>query len=156
MSRAAGSRPIVTLWRAGALIAVSSMTGCISPRDLKSHELLGGVRPPLPADAVQLYLEPPSRFYEEIAVLHSSSRRSWSFTAQSKADVVVRRLEEEAASLGANGVLLQDIADRPGTAIGTDLGAGYMGPRGTADLGIGVSALTLRRYGSAIAIYLPP
>ena len=57
---------------------------------------------------------------------------------------------------GANGVLLQEIADRPGTAVGTDLGANYMGPRGTADLGIGVSAVTLQRYGSAIAIYLPP
>ena len=137
-------------------IAASGITGCISSRDLKSHELLVGARPALPADAVQLYLEPPSRHYEQIAVLHSSSRRSWSFTAQSKADVVIRRLKEEAASLGANGVLLENIADRPGTAVGTDLGASYMGPRGTADLGIGVSAMTLERYGSAIAIYLAP
>jgi hypothetical protein len=150
-----------TLWRAAALMAVSgivasNLAGCISSRDLRSHELLGGARPALPADAVHLYLEPPSRRYVEIAVLHSSSRRSWSFSAQSKADVVVRRLKEEAASLGANGVLLQEIADRPGTAVGADLGTNYMGPRGTADLGIGVSALTLQRYGSAIAIYLPP
>ena len=150
-----------TLRRAAALLAVSgiaasNLAGCISSRDLRSHELLGDARPALPADAVQLYLEPPSRRYVEIAVLHSSSRRSWSFGAQSKADVVVRRLKEEAASLGANGVLLQEIADRPGTAVGTDLGTNYMGPRGTADLGISVSVLTLQRYGSAIAIYLPP
>lgn len=137
-------------------MAASSMSGCISSRDLKSHELLGSARPSVSADTVQLYLEPPSRRYVEIAVLHSSSRRSWSFSAQSKADVVVRRLKEEAALLGANGVLLQEIADRPGAAVGTDLGASYMGPRGTADLGIGVTALTLQRYGSAIAIYLPP
>ncbi|HEY3850355.1 MAG TPA: hypothetical protein VGL87_05265 [Steroidobacteraceae bacterium] len=161
MSRTVGSRPIGTLWRTAAFLAVSGMAasnlaGCISSGELKSHDLLGSVRPPLSADAVQLYLEPPSRRYEEIAVLHSSSRRSWSFTAQSKADVVIRRLKEEAASLGANGVLLQEIADRPGTAVDTDVGANYMGPRGTADLGIGVSALTLQRYGSAIAIYLPP
>ncbi|HTB28281.1 MAG TPA: hypothetical protein VK715_04945 [Steroidobacteraceae bacterium] len=161
MSRTVGSRPIGTLWRTAAFMAVlgmaaSNLAGCISSRDLKSHELLGGARPALPADSVQLYLEPPSRRYVEIAVLHSSSRRSWSFTAQSKADVVVRRLKEEAASLGANGVLLQEIADRPGTAVDTDLGANYMGPRGTVDLGIGVSAVTLQRYGSAIAIYLPP
>ena len=148
-------RRAATLLAASA-IAASSIVGCISPRDLKSHELLGGARPALSPDAVQLYLEPPSRHYEQIAVLHSSSRRSWSFTAQSKADVVVRRLKEEAASLGANGVLLQDIADRSGAAIGTGLGADYMGPRGTADLGIGVSAMTFERYGSAIAIYLAP
>ncbi len=161
MSRTVGSRPIGTLWRAAAFMAVSglaasNLAGCISPSDLKSHELLGGARPAVAADAVQLYLEPPSRRYVEIAVLHSASRRSWAFTAQSKAEVVIRRLKEEAASLGANGVLLQDIADRPGTAVGTDLGANYMGPRGTADLGIGVSAMTLERYGRGIAIYLPP
>ena len=132
------------------------MNGCISSRDLKSHELVGGARPPISPEAVQLYLEAPPRRYEEIAVLYSSSRRSWSFTSQTKADVVVRRLKEEAASLGANGVLLHEIADRPGMTVGTDVGANYMGPRGTADLGIGVSALTFQRYGRGIAIYLPP
>jgi hypothetical protein len=132
------------------------MAGCISSRDLTSHELVGGARPPISPEAVQLYLEEPPRRYEEIAVVYSSSRRSWSFASQTKADVVVRRLKEEAASLGANGVLLHEIADRPGMTVGTDVGANYMGPRGTADLGIGVSALTFQRYGRGIAIYLPP
>ncbi len=132
------------------------MTGCLSSRDLKSHELVGGARAPISPELVQLYLEPPSRRYERIAVLHSSSRRSWSFTSQSKADVVVRRLKEEAASLGANGVLLDGIADRPGATVGTSLGTNIMGPRGTADFGVGVAMPTLQRYGSGIAIYLPP
>jgi hypothetical protein len=140
----------------GIVLAAFSLAGCISSRELTSHELVGAVRPPIPPDAVQLFLEPPSRGYERIAVLHSSSRRSWSFTSQSKADVVIRRLKEEAASLGANGILLDEIAERPGTAVGAALGGNYMGPRGTADLGIGVSTLTLQRYGSGIAIYLPP
>jgi hypothetical protein len=133
-----------------------SMSGCISSRDLRSHELIGGARPPISPEAVKLYLETPSRRYEQIAVLYSSSRRSWSFNSQTKADVVIRRLKEEAASLGANGVLLDEISDRAGIAVGTDVGANYMGPRGTADLGIGVSGLTFQRYGRGIAIYLPP
>jgi hypothetical protein len=132
------------------------MTGCLTSRDLKSHELVGGARAPISPDLVQLYLEPPSRRYEQIAVLRSSSRRSWSFTSQSKADVVVRRLKEEAASLGANGVLLDEIADRPGATVGTNLGTNYMGPRGTADFGLDAAVPTLQRYGSGIAIYLPP
>ena len=92
----------------------ASMTGCVTSRDLRSHELIGSARAPIAPESVQLYLEPPARSYEPIAVLHSSSRRSWSFTSQSKADVVVRRLKEEAASLGANGVLLDEIVERPG------------------------------------------
>jgi hypothetical protein len=142
--------------RAVVFAALLSTTGCISARDLRSHELVGGARPPISPEAVQLYLEPPSRRYEAIAVLYSSSRRSWSFTSQSKADVVVKRLKEEAASLGANGVLLHEIADRPGSTVGADVGGSYMGPRGTADLGIGVSGLAFQRYGRGIAIYLPP
>jgi hypothetical protein len=140
----------------GAIVAVLlSMSACLASRDLKSHELIGGTRPPTSPDSVQLYLEPPSLRYEQIAVLHASSRRSWSFTSQTKADVVVKRLKEEAASLGANGVLLQQIADGSGVSVGTDVGTNYLGPRGTVDLGIGVSALAYQRYGRAIAIYLP-
>jgi hypothetical protein len=139
-----------------AVTATLIMSGCVTSRDLKSHELVGGARPPISPDLVQLYLEPPSRRYEQIAVLHSSSRRSWSFTSQSKADVAVRRLKEEAASLGANGVLLDEIVDRPGTILGTTVGTNYMGPRGTADFGIGVAVPTGQRYASGIAIYLPP
>ncbi len=139
-----------------AVTATLIITGCVASRELKSHELVGGARPPISPDSVQLYLEPPARRYEQIAVLHSSSRRSWSFTSQSKAEVVVRRLKEEAASLGANGVLLDEIVDRPGTTVGTNVGTNYMGPRGTTDLGVGVAIPTLQRYGSGIAIYLPP
>jgi hypothetical protein len=156
MSSAAKSRRIGACVRTAIFVWTLGMSGCLSTRDLKSHELIAGARPPISPEAVQVYLEAPSRRYEEIAVLYSSSRRSWTFTSQSKADVVVRRLKEEAASLGANGVLLHEIAERPGTTVGTDVGTNYMGPRGTADLGVSVSALTFQRYGRGIAIYLPP
>src|ERR1700761_8161836 len=105
MSSGAKASPIRACVRLAAFAGLLSMTGCISSRDLKSHELIAGARPPISPEAVQLYLEATTRRYEEIAVLYSSSRRSWSFTSQTKADVVVRRLKEEAASLGANGVL---------------------------------------------------
>jgi hypothetical protein len=133
-TRSIGARVRAAAVAGAAVTGMLSMSGCISSRDLRSHELIGGARPPISPEAVKLYLETPSRRYEQIAVLYSSSRRSWSFNSQTKADVVIRRLKEEAASLGAN----------------------YMGPRGTADLGIGVSGLTFQRYGRGIAIYLPP
>jgi hypothetical protein len=117
--------------------------------------LIGAARAPIPADQVQLYTETPLRPYERIAVVSASSKRSWSFTFEGKALVVVRRLKEEAGKLGANGVLLEGITDESGAAIGTDIGRSYQGPRGTIDVGVGVSTLTLQRYGRAIAIYLP-
>ncbi len=126
------------------------LAACVS-----SHQLIGAARTPIPADEVRLYTEAPARPYERIAVVSASSKRSFSFTFEGKAEVVVRRLKEEAGKLGANGVLLEGISDEPGAAIGTDVGRSYEGPRGTIDLGVGVSTLTLQRYGRAIAIYLP-
>ena len=120
-----------------------------------SHQLIGTAREPVSADRVQLYTEVPHLPYERIAVVSASSKRSWSFTSEGKAEVVVRRLKEEAAKLGANGVLLEGISDEPGAAIGADVGTGYEGPRGTIDVGVGASTLLLQRYGRAVAIYLP-
>jgi hypothetical protein len=120
-----------------------------------SHQLIGTVRAPVPADEVQLYTETPLRPYERIALVSASSKRSMSFTFEGKAEVVVRRLKEEAGKLGANGVLLEGISDESGAVIGADVGTGYEGPRGTIDVGVGASTLMLQRYGRAIAIYLP-
>jgi hypothetical protein len=126
------------------------LAGCVS-----SHQLIGTARAPIPADRVQLYTEVPHRPFERIAVVSASSKRSWSFTFEGKAEVVVRRLKEEAGKLGANGVLLEGISEESGGAIGADVGTGYEGPRGTVDVGVGASTLMLQRHGRGIAIYLP-
>ena len=136
--------------RTAAMMSSVCLAACVS-----SHQLIGTARVPVSADRVQLYTEAPPRPYERIAVVSASSKRSWSFTFEGKAEVVVRRLKEEAGKLGANGVLLEGISDEAGAAIGADVGSAYEGPRGTIDLGVGASTLTLQRYGRAIAIYLP-
>jgi hypothetical protein len=136
--------------RAARLAPCVWLAACAS-----SHQLIGTVRTPVPADQVQLYTEAPQQPYERIAVVSASSKRSFSLTFEGKAEVVVRRLKEEAGKLGANGVLLEGISDESGAAVGADVGRSYEGPRGTIDVGMGVSTVTLQRYGRAIAIYLP-
>ena len=119
-----------------------------------SHLLISKARAPLSADQVQLYLEPPARRFEQIAVIEASSKHSFAFTAQRKEDVVIRRLKEEAAKLGANGVLLQEIADGPVGSVGAAVGREYEGARGTMSLGLSGSGLTMQKFGEGIAIYL--
>jgi hypothetical protein len=141
----------VARWpRTAAMVSWVGLAACVS-----SHQLIGTAREPIAADRVRLYTEAPRRPYERIAVVSASSKRSWSFTSEGKAEVVVQRLKEEAGRLGANGVLLEEISDEPGAAIGADVGTGYEGPRGTIDAGVGASTLMLQRYGQGIAIYLP-
>jgi hypothetical protein len=150
MHRPPSDRRARRLGLAASLACCAVLAACAS-----SHELLGTPRAPIPADQVQLYTEVPKRPYERIAVVSASSKRSWSFTAEGKAEVVVQRLKEEAGKLGANGVLLDGISDEPGAAIGAGVGSAYEGPRGTIDVGLGGATLTLSRYGRGIAIFLP-
>jgi hypothetical protein len=145
-----GRRGARTAGLAACACACAAVAACVS-----SHQLTGTPRAPLSADRVQLYTEVPLRPYERIAEVSASSKHSWSFTSEGKAEVVVRRLKEEAGKLGANGVLLEGISDAPGAAIGAGVGTGYEGPRGTIDVGVGASTLMLQRYGRGTAIYLP-
>ena len=119
-----------------------------------SSMLVGQARAAISPDQVQLYLEPPAGKYEQIAVVDASSKHSLSFTARAKSDVVIRRLKEQAAKLGANGLLLEQIADDPGgTQLGTDVGTEIVGNHGTVDLGLS-AALASQKYGRGTAIYL--
>ena len=71
-----------------------------------SHVITGKTHPPIEPSQVTVYSAAPPA-YEEIAMIDATSRSSGSFGDQKKMDAVIDRLKKEAASLGANGVLLQ-------------------------------------------------
>lgn len=52
------------------------LSACVS-----SHVMIGQARPPISPDAVQIYFRPPASHYDEIALLDTSSRHSFSITA---------------------------------------------------------------------------
>jgi hypothetical protein len=121
------------------------LSGCTS-----SHVLVGKQRPPISPADVQIYLDPPAQ-YEKVAVLESNNRASFAFTQQQKTNKVVDRLKEEAAALGANGILLQGVGDQYAGSVGS---ANAWASGGSA-YGIGFSSATYLRVGSGIAIYVP-
>jgi hypothetical protein len=83
-----------------------------------SHVITGTPRAPIDASAVSIYSTAPAA-YVEIASIDASSRMSGAFGEQAKMDVVIARLKKEAASLGANGVLLQGTGSEYGGGVGT-------------------------------------
>ena len=115
-----------------------------------SHVMLGKARPPISPEEVRIYDHPPAGPYQEIARLDTSSQGSFSFTAQGKTDAIIRRLKAEAAKLGANGVLLEGIADQVSGSIGTGAGTGGYSGGG----GIGINAGLSRKIGGGLAIYV--
>ena len=79
-----------------------------------SHIIIGDIRSPIDYNNVKVYNDYPSD-YEKIAIIEASSDLalkdlSIEFTHQKKTDKALDRLKKEAASLGANGILLQNIS----------------------------------------------
>jgi hypothetical protein len=102
-------------------LAAGALTSCAS-----SHVMIGKARSPISPDLVQIYTQPPNAKYEEIATLDTSSRGSFSFTAQRKTDQVIKRLRQEAGKLDASGVVLQGIGDQVSGSIGIGPRAGLL------------------------------
>src|SRR5712675_1218699 len=99
------------------LVGGIALTACAT-----SHVMMGQARPPISPDQVTIYFHPPETKYEEIALIDTSSKGGFGITAQGKTDVVIRRLKEEAAKLGANGVLLQGVDTVSGGSVSTGFG----------------------------------
>jgi hypothetical protein len=135
----------------GAVLALAALSGCVS-----SHVIVGKVRPPISPDQVQLYLHPPAGKYEEVALLDSNSRHSFSFTAQGKTNAVIERLKAEAAKLGANGILLNGVSDQAAGSVSTGFGSATASGHTATGFGVGTSGTVFVKSGSGLAIYVEP
>lgn len=130
------------------LAAAAIVAGCVS-----SHVMIGQPRPAISPDQVKIYWHPPEH-YDEIALLDTSSRASMSITAQGKTDVVIARLKEEAAKLGANGVLLQGVGDQSAGSVSTGYAQASSTGHSAYASGIGISGNIMIKAGSGVAIYV--
>jgi hypothetical protein len=128
---------------------VSVLAGCAS-----SHVLIGTQRAPISPTQVRVYLHPPAQ-YEEVAIVDASSKESFAFTDQQKMNRVIDRLKEEAAGLGANGLLLEGVGDMQAGSVGTGFGSTTANYNSAYNSGFGVSAGVFQKTGKGMAIYVP-
>lgn len=132
-----------------AVLAVL-LLGCST----SSHVMIGSARPPISPDSVRIYVQPPEK-YEEIAALDATSQGSFAITSQQNMDKAMARLKEEAAKLGANGVLLQGVQDQQSGSIGTGVGSSSYGPGSSTGVGVGGSFGIYNKAAHGIAIFVP-
>ena len=119
-----------------------------------SHVITGTARTPIDPSQVKVYSTTPPN-YEEIAVIDATSRLSGSFGDQKKMDTVIERLKKEAASLGANGVVLQTTGSEYGGGVGTGVGTGVGVGGGGISIGTGIFTASDYKTGRGLAIYVP-
>lgn len=99
-------------------LAFLALGGCASG----SAIVTGTTRTPLTPEQVTIYLEPPADF-EVIGLVSASSDAGW--TEQGSVDYAIRELKQQAAQLGANGVLSVSSGERPTTTVG-GYGTGFL------------------------------
>ncbi len=127
-----------------SILAVLALTGCAS-----SSVLVGTKRPPIDPAQVRIYIDPPARF-EKVAMLDAGSRNSWAITDQGKTNKVMERLKQEAADLGANGILIGGLGDQQVGSVGSGQAWGY----GNTAYGFGVSSGVFQKKGAGLAIFV--
>jgi hypothetical protein len=132
------------------IVIASSLAACAS-----SHVLVGTQRPAISPDQVKIYLHPPAS-YEEVAIVDASSRESFAVTDQQKMNRVIARMKEEAAGLGANGLLLEGVGDMQAGTVGTGFGSATANGNSAYSTGFGLSADVFQKTGKGMAIYVPP
>lgn len=112
------------------------------------HVLISEPRPPIDASLVKVYQVPPKR-YEEIARLEATS--AVGFGTQGQTNAAINRLAREAASLGANGVLLLGV-DTVGSPVSLGVGGGRWSGHSGASVGMGIP--TAQRSAVGVAIHV--
>ena len=134
-------------------LALLAAAGLLAACANTSHVITGKPRAAIDPAQVALYTTPPVK-YEEIAVIDASSQMSFAFGDQKKMDSVIVRLKKEAASLGANGVLLQGTGSGGG-GVGTGVGIGTGIGGGGVSIGTGISLSSPSKTGRGLAIHVP-
>ena len=79
-----------------------------------SHVIVGKTQPPIDYTDVKVYIDYPNN-YEKIAIIEASSDLAFKdisidITHQQKTNKALERLKKEAALLGANGIVIQNIS----------------------------------------------
>lgn len=134
---------------AWCILMVVLLSGCAS----SSTHLLAPARPPISPDQVRIYQAAPPRYQELARIDASTSARFFHGSQQSDAEAI-QRLKEEAAKVGANGVLLSLVGDEPSGSIGLGFGGGGYS-RNTAVSGQASGAAPLVKTGAhGLAIYV--
>jgi hypothetical protein len=132
-------------------LAVLGLGACASD----SIVVTGTARPPISPTDVRIYSHPPATF-EEIAILNASKNSAFTTGGQKTVDKVVAGLKEQAAKLGANGVILEGFEDRQTGALGSGVGSDSYSRNSSVGVGVGGSLGLYKKTGHGVAIFVPP
>jgi hypothetical protein len=141
---------------ASRLLAVcGAIALCVAACATDSVVVTGKVRPAISPAEVKLYWQPPATF-EEIAVLNASKSSAFTTGGQKTVDKVIAGLKEQAAKVGANGLILEGFSDRQTGSVGSGVGSSSVSSNSAVGVGVGGSLGIYKKTGHGVAIFVPP
>ena len=115
----------------------------------------GTARAPISPADVKIYSRPPEVF-EEIAILNASKNSAFTTGGQKTVDKVIAGLKEQAAKIGANGVILEGFSDSQTGSVGSGVGSSSVSSNSAVGVGVGGSLGIYKKTGHGVAIFVPP
>jgi hypothetical protein len=135
-----------------AVVVALSVAACTTPNTVV---VTGAARPPIAPADVKIYSHPPPVF-EEVAMLNASSSSMFTTGGQHTVDKVIADLKEQAAKLGANGVILEGFSDSQTGSLGTGVGSSSASSNSAVGVGVGGSLGIFQKTGHGRAIFVEP
>lgn len=144
---------VASAWRRLLILAgVLALSACASSDSLV---MVGAAHPPISPADVKIYSHPPPVF-EEVALLNASTSHMFTPGGQKTIDEVIEKLKEQAAKVGANGIILEGFSDRQTGSVGTGVGGGSASGNSAVGVGVGGSFGVYKKNGQGRAIFVPP
>ena len=134
------------------LLVALCIAACSTPNTVI---VTGTARQPIAAADVKIYSHPPPVF-EEVAMLNASSSHMFTTGGQQTVDKVIADLKEQAAKLGANGVILEGFSDSQTGSLGTGVGSSSASGNSAVGVGVGGSLGIYKKTGHGRAIFVEP
>src|SRR5258708_23287008 len=118
--------------------------------------LTGAPRSPLLAAEVRVYTQAPPQSFDEIALLGATRKSVSTAGAERAIAKMIEAMRLQAAQLGANGLLVEDISDSDPVSIGSGIGSQTYTHNASIGVGIGGSLRVTKNMEKAKAIFVPP
>jgi hypothetical protein len=133
------------------LLTLTLLTGCAD----STRVLTGHARPAIDPQSVVVYSEPPPHF-EEVAVINASSHSAFGPGGRRGMDKVIERLKDQAAEVGANGIIVEGFSDRETGSLGSGGESDSASHNSAVGVGVSGSVGLFKKTGRARAIYVAP
>jgi hypothetical protein len=138
---------------AGRLIFAIALLPMLAGCATSSRTLTGMPRPALSRTEVKVYTQAPQSF-EEIAVLGASRKSVTSAGGERAIEKMIEAMKSQAAELGANGVLLENLSDSEPLGLGTGIGTQTYTHNASIDVGVGGFLGVVKKTVRARAIFV--